>query len=86
MPYTGESESITKGSQGKIQGRNKSRAETGTESLEKFCLLTCTPELTQFAFLYSPRPPVLGWHHVQWNVPFDPNIRIKKKLFPGDKN
>lgn len=60
MPYTGESESVTEGSQGKIQGRNKSRAETGTGALEEFCLLTCTPELTQFALFIQPKTTCLG--------------------------
>ena len=44
----------------------KLEAVTEVEAMKEYCLLTCSPELTQSALLYSSDLPAQGWYHPQW--------------------
>lgn len=45
-----------------IHGSHSRNLESGTdtEAMEECCLLVCSPQLAQPAFLYYPRPPAQG--------------------------
>lgn len=51
-----------------IQGKN---LETGTEAqaTEERCLLSCSPQLVQSAFLNNPTPCAQGWSCPLWGRP-----------------
>lgn len=45
---------------GYCQSSRKPRQEPKTETREEYCLRIHTPQMAQPAFLYNPRPPLLG--------------------------
>lgn len=39
---------------------------TEAENMEEFCLLVCSSQVIQFAFVQNPLPPTQGWPHSKW--------------------
>lgn len=56
---------IDKGSQGRAEGRNL-KGTTEAEIMKEETLFSCSPRLTQPAFLYNAGSPAQGWYQPQW--------------------
>ena len=59
---------IDKGSQGRAEGRNL-KGTTEAEIMKEETLFSCSPWLTQPAFLYNPVPFAQKLHITQWIGP-----------------
>lgn len=58
-----------------------SRAEAQAEAMEKCCLLTCSPWISQPDFLYNSGPLSQGWHYLQCA---GPTANINQERHPTD--
>jgi hypothetical protein len=54
-------QSIMEESKAKFSSKNLV-AGTEAQILEELCVLACSLQLAQFAFLYHPELPTYGWH------------------------
>lgn len=63
LTFPGHSSSLNEVMAGAHAGRK-------AETMEKFCLLTCSLQPAQLAFLHSPSPPSGRRYRLQWAEPF----------------